>query len=331
MQKYMKSQKSLVSIIMPVYNCGDKLCRSIDSLLRQTYKNFQLILIDDGSKDDSPSVCDKYAQKDSRVEVLHQENAGASAARNRGLGLVKGEYVAFVDADDMVSELYIEVLLYTALITNTKISTCEALYCNADYDENNELPIQSEISPRLIKVEDYNFMGSWSHATVWGALFHSSLVQDIKFDTSILVGEDSLFFANALMKCESISYVSQKLYYYFIYDNSISHGSYNARRLTEFQAWKEINELLAKRSTILDTSSKARMVQHAIERFKEVSSQNIVDKKIVKFLKQVIQANKQCYLYYNSSVKAKADMLLVLKMPELYGILYRIHKNKLKD
>ena len=174
-------------------------------------------------------------------------------------------------------------------------------------------------------------MESWSHATVWGALFHSSLLQDIKFDTSILVGEDSLFFANALMKCESISYVSQKLYYYFIYDNSISHGSYNARRLTEFQAWKKINELLAECSTTLDMSSKARMVQHAIERFKEVSSQNIVDKNIVKFLQQVIQANKQCYLYYNSSVKAKADTLLVLKMPEVYGILYRVHKNKLKD
>lgn len=331
MQKYMKNQRSLVSIIMPVYNCGDKLCRSIDSVLGQTYKNLQLILIDDGSKDDSPSVCDQYVQKDSRIEVLHQENAGASAARNRGLELVRGEYVAFVDADDMISALYIEVLLYTAIITDTKISTCEALYCNADYDENSELPIRSKISPRLIKVEDYNFMESWSHATVWGALFHSSLLQDIKFDTSILVGEDSLFFANALMKCESISYVSQKLYYYFIYDNSISHGSYNARRLTELQAWKKINELLAERSTTLDMSSKARMVQHAIERFKEVSSQNIVDKNIVKFLQQVIQANKQCYLYYNSSVKAKADTLLVLKMPEVYGILYRVHKNKLKD
>lgn len=331
MQKYMKSQKSLVSVIMPVYNCEGKLCRSIDSVLGQTYKNLQLILIDDGSKDNSPSVCDQYVQRDSRVEVIHQKNVGASAARNRGLELVRGEYVAFVDADDMVSELYIEMLLYTAIITNTKISTCEALYCNADCDKNNELQIQSEINPKLIKVEDYNFMEPWSHATVWGALFHSSLLQNIKFDTSILVGEDAMFFANAIAKCESVSYVSQKLYFYYIYDESVSHGIYSEPRLTEFKSWEKINCLLAGRSKILDTSSKARMVQHAIERFKEVINQNIVDKKILKFLQQVIQANKQCYLYYNPSVKAKVDMLLILKMPELYSILYRIHKNKLKD
>ena len=115
----MKNQKSLVSIIMPVYNCGDRLRRSVDSILRQTYKNLQLILIDDGSKDDSPSICDQYAQKDSRVEVIHQRNAGVSAARNCGLEQTRGEYVAFVDADDMVSELYIEILLYTAIITDT--------------------------------------------------------------------------------------------------------------------------------------------------------------------------------------------------------------------
>lgn len=328
MQKYMKNQKSLVSIIMPVYNCGDKLCRSIASVLGQTYKNLQLILIDDGSNDDSPSICDQYAQRDSRVEVLHQRNVGASAARNRGLEQARGEYVAFVDADDMISELYIEVLMYTAIITDTKISTCEALYCNADYYENNELQTQYKISPRLIKVEDYNFMEPWSHATVWGALFHSSLLHDIKFDTNILVGEDALFFANALVKCKNVSYVSQKLYFYFIYNESVSHGIYSEQRLTEFQAWKKINCLLAERSQVLDKSSKARMVQHAIERFKEVANQNIVNKRILKYLQQIIQTNKYCYLYYNPSIKARAEILVIIRMPKFYCILYKIHKNK---
>lgn len=330
MEKYMKNQKRLVSIVMPVYNCGDKLCRAVDSVLRQTYKNLQLILIDDGSKDDSPSICDQYAQRDSRVEVVHQKNAGASAARNRGLEKVRGEFVTFVDADDMISELYIEVLLYTVIITDTKISTCEALYCNTDCYKNYELQTRAKINPWVIKVEDYNFMKSWSHATVWGALFHSSLLQDIKFDTSILIGEDALFFATALAKCKNISYVLQKLYYYYIYNESVSHGIYSEQRLTEFQAWRQINCLLAERSKVLDMSSKARMVQHAIERFKEVVNQNKVDKRILKFLQQVIETNKQCYLYYNQSIKARADTLLIIKMPKLYGILYKIHKNKLE-
>ena len=190
--------------------------------------------------------------------------------------------------------------------------------------------MKAEISPWLIKVEDYNFMESWSHATVWGALFHSSLLYDIKFDTSILVGEDALFFANVLAKCKNVSYVSQKLYYYYIYNESVSHGIYSEQRLTEFQAWKKINCLLAERSKVLDTSSKARTVKHAIERFKEAANQNKVDKSILKFLQKVIQTNKQCYLYYNSSIKARVDTLFIIKMPKLYGILYKIHKNRLE-
>ena len=249
---------------MPIYNCGDKLYRSIDSVLRQSYKNLQLILIDDGSIDESPFICDEYAKADSRVEVIHQRNVGASLARNRGLKHVRGEFVTFVDADDMISDLYIEGLLYTAISTNTMIATCEAMYCNANYDKIYDLEFQTDIKPRVIKVKDYNFMEPWSHATVWGALFHRDLLQNLEFDTDILVGEDALFFANALAKCKNVSYISQKLYYYYIYDESVSHGTYNEKRLTEFQAWEKINSLLTERSNVLNTSSKARMVRHAI-------------------------------------------------------------------
>lgn len=327
MTKYLKNTNNLVSIIMPIYNCGDKLYRSIDSVLRQSYKNLQLILIDDGSIDESPFICDEYAKADSRVEVIHQRNVGASLARNRGLKHVRGEFVTFVDADDMISDLYIEGLLYTAISTNTMIATCEAMYCNANYDKIYDLEFQTDIKPRVIKVKDYNFMEPWSHATVWGALFHRDLLQNLEFDTDILVGEDALFFANALAKCKNVSYISQKLYYYYIYDESVSHGTYNEKRLTEFQAWEKINSLLTERSNVLNTSSKARMVRHAIERFKEATSQNVDDKRILGYLQKIIQINKQYYLNYNPSIKARMDILFITKMPRLFATLYKIHKN----
>ena len=323
MKKYMKNQKSLVSIIIPVYNCEDKLGRMIDSVLKQSYKNLQLILIDDGSKDNSSSICDQYALMDSRVEVIHQNNAGASCARNTGLEKAKGEYVAFVDADDMVSEFYIESLLYSATITNTKISTCDALYCS---ENNYEPQLVNEIVPQIVKVVDYNFMETWSHATVWGALFHKSLLTNLKFDTSISVGEDSLFFASALVKCDEVSYITNKLYYYFIYDNSLSHGSYNERRLTEFDAWKKINNTVAPFSNVLDSSSKARMVRHAIERYKEVLRQDKVNNKILYQLREIVQENKKYYICYNSTKKAKAESFCITKMPWIYEIMYKVHK-----
>lgn len=102
---------------------------------------------------------------------------------------------------------------------------------------------------------------------------------------------------------------------------------YNEKRLTEFQAWKKINSLFTERSKVLDTSSKARMVQHAIERFKEATSQNVVDKRILEYLQKIIQINKQYYLNYNRSIKARVDILLITKMPRLFATLYKIHKN----
>lgn len=320
---FMKNQECKVSVIIPVYNCEDKLGRTIDSVLNQSYKNLQLILIDDGSKDNSSSICDKYALKDSRVEVVHQNNTGASYARNMGLEKVRGEYVAFVDADDMVSEFYIEGLLYSAMITNTKISTCDAFYCT-----ENDYEVQSvnEIVPQTVKVVDYNFMETWSHATVWGALFHKSLLINLKFDTSISVGEDSLFFASALVKCDEVSYVTNKLYYYFIYDNSLSHGVYNEKRLTEFVAWKRINNIVGKRSNILNTSSRARMVQHAIERYKEVLRQDKVDNRILDRLREIVQENKKYYICCNSTKKGKVESLCITKMPWIYEIIYKVYK-----
>ena len=313
---------------MPVYNSGNTLMRAVDSVIKQTYTNIQLILIDDGSQDNSPTICDNYALMDPRVEVVHQSNSGASYARNTGLKKVKGEYVAFVDADDVISEMYIEVLLYSAIVTNTKIATCEAFYCT-----NNDYKIQpvNEIRPQIIKVVDYNFMESWSHATVWGALFHQSILIDLKFDTTIFVGEDSLFFVNALVQCDSISYVPNKLYYYFIYNNSLSHGTYGKNRLTEFNAWKKINMIVSERSNILDSSSKARMVRHAIERYKEVLLNKNINKNILHYLRKIVCENKDYYIEYISTIKRKTEIFLLIKLPWMYDIVYRKNKRRTRN
>ena len=104
-------RRTLVSIIVPVYKAEKYIHRCIDSLLAQTYKNIEVVLVDDGSPDNCGKICDEYASKDSRVKVFHQQNRGVSAARNTGLAHIKGEWITFVDADDKVTEDYIEKLM----------------------------------------------------------------------------------------------------------------------------------------------------------------------------------------------------------------------------
>lgn len=99
-----------ISVIIPVYNAAPFLERSVNSVINQTFSQWNLILVDDGSKDNSGQICDDFTQRDSRVHVIHQENAGAGAARNNGLALAKGDYVVFVDADDFVEPYYFEEL-----------------------------------------------------------------------------------------------------------------------------------------------------------------------------------------------------------------------------
>ena len=115
----------LVSIIVPVYNVEKYLERCLDSLINQTLKDIEIILVDDGSTDDSGNICDKYAKKDKRIKVIHKENGGLSDARNIGLSIANGRYLQFVDSDDFIHKQMIEILYNTIINNNADISICD--------------------------------------------------------------------------------------------------------------------------------------------------------------------------------------------------------------
>ncbi len=139
--------KDLITVVVPVYKVEKYIDRCVTSIINQTYKNLQIILVDDGSPDNCGKICDEYAKKDNRIEVIHKENGGLSDARNAGINIAKGKYIAFVDSDDYVANDYIEYMYKILKKENAKISICELqiVWKNTKIEEKTNLQENKEI------------------------------------------------------------------------------------------------------------------------------------------------------------------------------------------
>ena len=213
----------MISIIVPVYNAQKYIKRCVESILNQSYQKWELILIDDGSKDDSSLICDELKQTDSRIHVVHSVNQGASAARNRGLDEAAGDYITFVDADDWVEPNHLEVLVNQIdsdvdLCINSFIAD---LYYGSRPYQYKEVKTQDNI-------ESINafFTILLQHSQfLWNKLFKSNIINDnhIRFNTSISLGEDNIFILEYLNYIRGLS-ASSVCTYHQIEENPFSLG-----------------------------------------------------------------------------------------------------------
>ncbi len=188
----------IISVIVPVYNAEKTLRRCVDSILSQTFSDFELLLIDDGSKDDSGSICDEYEGKDDRVRVFHKDNGGASSARNIGLDNVLGEWVTFCDADDYVLEEWLENYDLTNRQVNADIVSqgfeTDSPVFDYDLEESNETYYYFEHNSPVVEAVD-SLIRSKTIGFLWIKAFRVSILKlnKIRFDESLPYGEDNVF------------------------------------------------------------------------------------------------------------------------------------------
>ena len=234
-------EKPLISIIIHIYNCSGYLVRCLESVKDQTYHNLEILLIDDGSTDDSGRIADEYAKKDDRFHVFHQENKGVSEARNLGLSRFKGEYLTFVDGDDLLDLRYVERLYYALVKAQVPLAVCDPFNCRSE--EIKEYCFDKESEPIVINMGQYDYTKPYAHKVVWGALYERRIVEGLIFCKDIYLAEDSLFFAEVLNRCEKIAYIREKRYVYILYADSASHGTYDWKKKTEVQAAKRVKEI----------------------------------------------------------------------------------------
>ena len=224
---------SIVSIIVPVYNAVLYLDRCIESIMNQSYKNFELILIDDGSTDSSGTICDNYAKCDNRIKVYHKSNGGPSSSRNLGIEMSSSEWIIFVDADDYISPDYLESFfkygelnLYSQIIQGFYVFDEKGIVDNTNKSLTYTKYIYTNIESKKYSpaIEEYRLL---QRTEVWGKLFSSSLIKNngIKFDERITIYEDGIFWYTYLLYVKKIVLIPEQGYYYYYptTSNSLMH------------------------------------------------------------------------------------------------------------
>jgi len=209
-----------ISVIVPVYKVEKYLRKCVDSILNQTYRNLEIILVDDGSPDGCPAICDEYAAADGRVKVIHKPNGGVSSARNMGLDMAAGDYFGFVDSDDWIDPGMFESLLNALRRSSASIAACGYTYYT-DAQNVRQMPLLWDNN----SIDGENLVGSILYGAtprkrvdigpfVWNKLFKRELWENTRFDTSLVISEDLMALLQIVLKSETMAVCPQPLYFY---------------------------------------------------------------------------------------------------------------------
>ena len=220
--------RDLISVIIPVYKVEEYLCRCVDSVLAQTYTNMEIILVDDGSPDNCPVMCDEYARQDSRVKVIHQENAGLSGARNAGIDMAQGQWLAFVDSDDYLAADFLEQLYQACVDTDSSLSVCRWEYVRGEAILEHGTGETRVYTGREMLANLYVPDGAY-FVVAWNKLYRKELFEDIRYPLG-RIHEDEATTYRIYDKVKKAAYVDRSLYGYFVTPVSITRG-FNPKRM----------------------------------------------------------------------------------------------------
>ncbi len=325
-----------VSIIIPVYKSEQYINRCIDSILQQTYKDYELLLIDDGSPDDSGNICDEYARADNRIKVIHQQNQGASAARNRGIAEASGKYLMFCDSDDLVSPMWIEHLISCI---DDESTLAMGSYCK----ELKNLGTKRELIINPLQKFDTSDYYQFNQSGIAGFLCNAIYIRDIVEAFNIRLrqqadkgdyNEDLIFALEYASHIDSIVYTGYSDYMYDVRQDSMSHSfdkHYFDKYEEKYQLWKSFLRINCKNEFQSNLSTKMlyhflRSLQLDIE---QITFGNIFKTK--KHFYSIVASNsmKECINSADTSKENQRIINLIINQKKLMVfIIYLITEIK---
>ncbi len=233
-----------ISVIVPIYKVEKYLEECLDSIIGQSYTNLEIILVDDGSPDGCPAICDRYAEQDERIIVIHQENQGVSVARNAGLDICTGEYIFFIDSDDTIELNALEILHkllvdHDATMSVGNMRTVSEIKKPEIAISHDETQVKTLRQPEIME----NYGEFMTDGIVWGKLYRAEVFEELRFPVG-MIHEDNYLFPEICLKCSAITITTTKIYNYLQRNESIMGKSRNNRSLDTVLAKRRIYDIL---------------------------------------------------------------------------------------
>ncbi len=241
-------EKAKISIIVPVYNVEKYVGKCIHSICAQTYQNLEILLVDDGSKDSSGVICDEWAAKDERICVFHVENGGQSKARNLGLAYASGNYIGFVDGDDVVTEEMYGTLLGLMEERQADIAECNFSGRKSREEDRMETGVSLTLSGReaLIRHLDMRNRSRFPSTSVWSKLFRKEIIEGIRFPEG-RIHEEYAFLCQTIYRCRTYAYLNEYLYVRTLRGDSTTAAAFSNRSLDKLEVYRERDAFLEKK------------------------------------------------------------------------------------
>lgn len=310
--------KPLISIVVPVYNVEKHLRKCVNSIVKQTYSNLEILLIDDGSTDKSGIICDELAGTDSRIKVYHKENGGLSSARNYGIDKTKGEFVGFIDSDDYIDSDMYQHLLSLIIDYNADISMCR----NADVYNGRILPdnIQkTTIVADSEKAIDLVLKGELASVSAVNKLYHRSLFEKLRYPEGKTL-EDAFVIVEILDACNRVVISTEKKYFYVHRGESITTQKYSSKNLDAIEAYKKnYNIIKEKYPGIIETAEMRLCWAHFYVMDRIIYDNSAENEEIKNKIREYLVGNIHFIMRNKQFSKGRKLAAMLLKYsPQLY-------------
>ncbi len=316
-------ESELISIIVPVYKVEKYLSKCLDSIISQTYKNLEIILVDDGSPDSSGKICDEYAIKDQRIQVIHKENGGVATARNCALDIAKGEYIGFVDSDD-----WIEPDMYEFLINNIKKYNADISMCGETIYENGEISVNKadgsvvEMDCNMAKKE--TVIGG-SMGLIWNKIYKKSVVENVRFSPEYGCSEDLLFVYQCVANSSKILLDNQSKYSYFRREGGITKGEFGYGAFGVVDVMKKMLE--AERGTEIYPYCVKGVVDATYTVLSGVITSGKCQDRFDQLIAEILKYRKDIFTSNLFEMKDRIKCILITISPKLYRKAIKMNKN----